>query len=295
MEANIEITEINFKDEIYPKELLEIENYPKKLYALGNIKLLYSKHKVGIVGTRKCSYMGCNTAYTFAKGLASNGITIVSGMAIGIDASAHMAAINQIGKTIAVLGSGFNDIFPEENSWLFKEIISNGGCIISEYNKDDKHKSSNFPKRNRIISGLSEAILVIEAGIKSGSIITANFALKQNKRLYAIPGDIYNIKNSGTNMLIYENKARLVTNPSQMIEEIISSSEKTNINIEKISIPQEYFEIYNFLKQRPMHINEISKILKKPVSEISGTISLMEIEGYITKLTTDQYVLKKIN
>lgn len=129
----MQIIEIDCKDKNYPERLLKIKNYPSKLYAIGNIELLKSKYTVGIVGSRKCSDYGRKVAFEFAKEISENGMCIISGMTIGIDGQAHNAAIEELGKTIAVLGCGFNHIYPKENKWLFHKILENCGCVISEY------------------------------------------------------------------------------------------------------------------------------------------------------------------
>jgi len=182
---------IKKEDKLYPKKLLSISNSPKQLYALGNLNLL-NKLSIAIIGSRKCTEYGSMQGHHFSKELAKNDICIISGMAMGIDTSAHIGAKEEIGKTIAVLGSGFNYIFPEENTELFFDILKNDGCIITEYSPDTKVQSKNFPIRNRIISGLSNGVLIVEAKEKSGSMITARLAQKQNKKIYCIPGNIDN-------------------------------------------------------------------------------------------------------
>ena len=174
----IKITDIN-----YPKRLKEIKNPPKQLYIEGDEKLLNNK-SIAIVGSRNCTNYGIKYAEEFAKELSKNNITIVSGLAIGIDTVAHEFSKDYKGKTIAVLGSGLDIIYPKENKELYKKILENGGCIISEYEKGTKIDSKNFPKRNRIVSGISLGILVIEAAYKSGSTITARLGFEQSKKVF---------------------------------------------------------------------------------------------------------------
>ena len=161
---------------MYPQRLLKTKNFPTVIYAIGNIELLNCKYAVGIVGSRKCTEYGRKVANQFAQDLSRKGICIISGMALGIDGEAHNAAIKEIGKTIAVLGGGFNYIFPPENEWLFHKILENGGCVITEYPPEVEPDKNNFPIRNRVISGLSDALLVVEATHRSGSSITAKYA-----------------------------------------------------------------------------------------------------------------------
>jgi DNA processing protein len=167
--------------------LRKIDKAPKKLYTLGNIELL-NKPGIAIVGSRNASNYGTRVCKYFASGLAKRNIPIISGMALGIDTVSHKEAIKFNSPTIAVLGTGFNHIYPKENVDLMKEILDTGGLIITEYPPDRDFKSSNFPKRNRIISGLSLGVLVIEAAYRSGTSITANFAKIQGKNLFAVPG-----------------------------------------------------------------------------------------------------------
>lgn len=215
----MKIIEIELEDEKYPQRLLKIRNFPTKIYAMGNIELLNAKYTVGIVGARKCTEYGSRVSNEFATKLSEKEICVISGMAVGIDGIAHNAAIKEKGKTIAVLGSGFNYIYPPENEWLFHKILENGGCIISEYPPETEADNKNFPIRNRIISGLSDAVLVVEAMYRSGSTITAKYAKKEGKLMYAIPNTIYVSTGVGTNRLLQEG-AVLITNPMQIVEEV---------------------------------------------------------------------------
>ena len=187
----MEIIEIDLDNTKYPRRLLQIKSFPTKIYALGNTDLLNARHTIGIVGSRKCSEYGIKVANEFSQKLSEKGICIISGMAAGIDGIAHNAAIEECGKTIAVLGGGFNHIYPPENEWLFHKIVEKGGCVISEYSPEIEADKSKFPIRNRIISGLSDAVLVVEALFKSGSTITARLAKQEGKKVYAIPNNIY--------------------------------------------------------------------------------------------------------
>jgi DNA processing protein len=183
----IYIEEIDINSKYYPELLKQISKVPKKLYALGNVELL-NKPGIAIVGSRNASNYGMRVCKYFASGLAKKNIPIISGMAIGIDSIAHKEAIKFNSPTIAVLGTGFNNIFPKENEKLMQEILNTNGLVITEYSPETEYKSSNFPKRNRIISGLSLGVLVIEAAYRSGTSITANYAIEQGKKLFAVPG-----------------------------------------------------------------------------------------------------------
>lgn len=177
---------LRYEDKNYPKKLRNIENPPKQIYVLGNEKLLDS-FGLAIIGCRKYSEYGKKISKDFSFKLSKHGINIISGMARGIDSFSHMACMVAGGKTIAVLGSGFNNIYPKENIQLFKEILKTGGTIVTEYSPDTKPLGSNFPLRNRIISGLSDGVIVIEASRKSGTLITVDYALEQGKEIFAVP------------------------------------------------------------------------------------------------------------
>ena len=176
---------INKTDENYPKKLLQIKNPPKQLYVEGNSDLL-NQTSIAIVGSRKATEYGKKYATIFAKKLAKAGISIVSGMATGIDSIAHIYSMKEDGKTIAVLGSGFNNIYPKENYYLYQKILQNRGCVITEYPPETEVDMANFPRRNRMISGLSIGVLVVEARKRSGSTITAKYAIQQKKEVFFV-------------------------------------------------------------------------------------------------------------
>lgn len=212
--------EICIESESYPQLLKNIFDAPTKLYVLGNKELL-SQTGVAIVGSRNASMYGKKVALNFSKGLCENGINIISGLALGIDTYAHLGTLqtNTKGKTIAVLGSGLDEIYPKQNIELAKKIIKSGGCIVSEYFFGTKPEKLHFPQRNRIISGLSKGVVVIEASKNSGSLITADFALEQGREVFAVPGNILNFTSVGTNELIKQG-AKLVTSYNEILEEI---------------------------------------------------------------------------
>lgn len=185
----------------YPQKLNKIYAPPSKLYVFGDEAIL-NKPSIAIIGCRQASEYGKRIAFKFAYELAQKGIIIISGLAKGIDTYAHLGAVKAQGKTVAVLGSGFAHIYPEENKNLCKEIIKTGGAIITEYEKEMKPLKMNFPIRNRIISGLSNGVLVVEAKQRSGTLITVDYALEQGKDVFVIPGNITNQNSFGTNELI---------------------------------------------------------------------------------------------
>lgn len=276
-----ELKLITCTDSNYPKKLLEIEDYPKEIYVIGNEKLL-EKDSIGIVGSRESTGYGEKCARNFAREISKENICIVSGMAIGIDTAAHEGAIREKGSTIAVLGCGFNNIYPKENIDLFNDILKKGGCVISEYSPNTKADLSKFPKRNRIISGLSKGILVVEAKHRSGSLITAKYAKKQDKKIFCIPGNIDEKTSVGTNILI-QNGAKLVIKAQDILNEIKNK-------IEEKEIEKEYIEIYNCLTYMPTNINIIAKKCNLEISKLTQNLLMMELKGYVKSMPGNEYV-----
>ena len=206
----LDIDIITIKDKEYPKNIKEIYDYPISLYIKGNKEILNNKN-IAIIGCREYSEYGKACTLYFSQNLAKENINIISGLARGIDSFSHIGAIKAKGKTIAVVGNGLDTIYPKENYNLEKEIIRSGGAVISEYPIGTKAEKINFPARNRIISGMSDGVVVIEAKKKSGTMLTVDFALEQGRDIYAVPGNINNINSTGTNELIKQG-AKLITN-----------------------------------------------------------------------------------
>lgn len=278
---------IKITDKKYPKKLLEIKNPPKQIYILGNEKLLY-KDSIAIVGSRECTPYGAKYAKEFAKKISQKEICIVSGMALGIDTAAHIGAFKEKGHTIAVLGAGFNNIYPEENIELFNQILENDGLIISEYPPNTKVNLSRFPYRNRIISGLSMGVLVVEAKHRSGSTVTAKYAKEQNKKLFSIPSNIDLKTGVGTNRLIQEG-AKLVTCTEDILLDFNILSEVIEEQKER-EVEQEFKDIYNAILYMPININIIAKKCKLSIGEVSQKLLIMEIKGYIKSMPGNEYV-----
>lgn len=198
------VIKVDMNSKFYPERLRYISSPPKELYCLGNLELLNYENNIAIIGSRNCSGYGERVAKDFSFNLAKNNICIISGLAKGIDSFSHIGALNASGKTIAVLGSGFDKIYPMENQELFQNIIKNNGLVITEYSLGTEPQRQHFPARNRIISGLSDSVLVVEARKNSGTNITVDFALEQGKDVFVIPGNIYSKTSDGTNYLITE-------------------------------------------------------------------------------------------
>ena len=277
--------EIRIENDQYPDTLRKIKNPPKQLYLEGNIELL-NKNSIAIIGSRNCSENGKNLAKKFAKELVEQDLTIISGMAKGIDSHAHIETLNNNGNTIAVLGNGFNNIFPKENINLYQKIIKSNGLIISEYPPNVKAKSDFFLERNRIVSGLSIGILVIEAAYRSGTSVTARIAKEQGKKIFVLPHEIGDIHGVGTNNLIRKG-ATLVTSTKEIIKEYEflkykKISKKENLKIEFKTIEEK--QVYLLLKSKITNINIISDKLQLPINKINEILFMLELHGYIKKL-----------
>ena len=285
-ELTIEIVKIKIGDEIYPEQLRKIKNPPKQLYLKGNIELL-KQNCIAIIGSRSCTKNGENLTKKFASELSGQGLTIVSGMAKGIDAIAHRKTIDENGKTIAVLGSGLNYIFPKENEGLYYDILKSGGLIISEYSPNVEPNSKKFLERNRIVSGISIGILVIEAMDRSGTSVTARLATQQGRKVFVLPHEIEDIHGKGTNKLIRKG-ATLITSTQEIIEEFgFLSFKKINDNktkaIKSKIVKKEYQEIYNLIKNGASNINTICKESEESIKDINNILFMLEIDGFITK------------
>lgn len=277
--------EIKQTDENYPKRLLEIKDPPEKLYVEGNVDLLNSD-SIAIVGTRKYTQYGKRCTERFANQLSKKGICIVSGLASGIDTIAHINSMQEKGKTIAVLGSGFNHIFPPENRILYERILENDGCIITEYPPETPVDKAKFPKRNRIISGISMGTLVIEARHRSGTSITARHAIDQHRDVFCIPNSIEEPAGYTPNLLI-QNGANLVTCARDILDYYDYEED-----MELTEMPLEYEEVYNFIGQLPISTNEIMKRSKKDISKVTEILCMLELDGYITNLPGNLYIRK---
>lgn len=212
-EQNIQI--VTIQDKRYPYRLKQIYDPPIVLFVKGNIEIL-SQRAIAMVGCRNCSEYGKRVAIDLAGALSKKEISIISGLAQGIDTYSHMGCLKQKGKTIAVVGNGLDMVYPPSNQKLAQEIIRQGGCMVSEYIVGTKPVKMNFPARNRIISGLSQGVVVVEAKKKSGTLITVDFALEQGKEVYVVPGNITSCNSEGTNELIKQG-ATLVTNVEDII------------------------------------------------------------------------------
>ncbi len=280
-------------DDDYPTLLKEICFSPLGLYIKTNaeIKNLFSGFALAVVGTRRATIYGKDAAYKISQDLAKAGVTITSGLAWGIDAVAHQAACDANGITLAVLGSGLNEVYPPSNRKLAEEIIKKSGALISEYPLYAPALPFHFPQRNRIVSGLSKGVIVIEAPEKSGALITAGFALEQNREVFALPGPIFSKNSAGPNLLIQKG-AKLITKAEDILIEFKEQFGK-NLKLdyssdEKIRIFDDKSEekVFHFLEKEPSG-TELEKIMENSgldAKNVIAILSMLEIKGYIKNI-----------
>ncbi len=291
--AKEKMTIITAGDKTYPKLLKEIYDPPAVLYIRGAFKP-QDDFSLAVVGTRKPTSYGIQAVGNLARDLSSAGLTIVSGLALGIDTLAHKACFETRGRTIAVIGSGLdrNSIYPSSNRKL-ADMIAENGAVISEYPIGTEAMPYHFPARNRIISGLSLGVLVIEAAEKSGTFLTANHALGQNRQVFAIPGPIYSPSSVGPNNLI-KMGAKLVCNVQDVLEELNLVSLTEQIEAKEI-IPDTDEEalILKLLSHEPIHIDKIVIETKLDTATVSSTLTLMEMKGKAKNLGGMQYVIAR--
>ena len=283
-----DIKTVAIKDRAYPKILQEIKDPPEILYYKG---VLPTPDSLGfaIVGTRRYSTYGKRIATAIAEDLSDAGLIIVSGMAPGIDTFCHLAAVEKNKKTVAVLGTGVDErsIYPKTNIGLARKIVATGGCLVSEYPPGTQGAKFTFPRRNRIIAGLSLGILVIEAKEKSGSLITANFAQEQGKKIFAVPGSIYSANSKGCHLLIKQG-AKLTESVDDIIKELnlpISFVQQKKISGDN---PGEKL-ILNALREEALDIDKIIEATKLPASTIASSLAILEIKGKVKNLGANIY------
>lgn len=264
----------------FPIQLYDLEDCPKELYVVGNKKLL-DEFSIAIVGSRNCVEESKEFASGVSYDLSIRGVNIISGLARGIDRISHEACLRAKGKTIAVLGGGFDNLYPKENIKLLYDILENDGLVITEYAPNIPCLRPNFIARNRIIAALSQGIIVVEAKEKSGSLTTAKFGFKMKRNIFACPGDVRDFKYAGSNKLLVEG-ARCILNYEDVLKfypdlEINKKKEKEK-RIEIKDVPREYKDIYSKLIGKGKSIDELKRILNISISELNSKLILMEIE-----------------
>ena len=278
---------ITINDDIYPECLKEISNPPLKLYYKGNLDLLKDERLIAVVGTRNPSSYGKLCCEYMVKKMTSANITIVSGFAKGIDSIAHKTSLLTGGKTIAVIASGLDIVYPASNLSLYREIEEKG-LILSEYEAGVKPFKFNFPQRNRIIAGLSKGIIVVESKDRGGSLITADLALEFNRDVYAVPGDVFSEYSKGCNNLIRDSKAKSLSNINELLDDYSWKIEEKNINNK---YTQNQLLILNSLSSEK-NLDNILMETKIEQTEILAELMTLEIMGVIKSIAGGRY--KKI-
>lgn len=285
---------ITIQDPQYPTLLKEIADPPLALFVDGDPTLL-STPQLGIVGSRNPSHAGLDNAYDFAKFLTQTGLTITSGLAMGIDTESHKGALATQGKTIAVLGTGINKIYPATNKALAKQIVAAGGAIISEFATNMPAKAENFPRRNRIISGLSAGVLIIEATIRSGSLITARLAAEQGREVFAIPGSIHNPLARGCHQLIRQG-AKLIETAQDVLEEFVGAQNLVPLPfVPQHSVPQQNnidSDHQNLLKYVDYETTPIDVLVERsglPANQVASMLLILELQEHV-KSTPGGYI-----
>lgn len=275
-------TLLTWEDETYPERLLEIDAPPPVIFVRGKVEY-QDRWAVAIVGTRRPTRYGMDVSHEVASALARSGVTVVSGLARGVDAAAHRAALQAGGRTLAVLGSGVDYIYPPEHKRLAEEIALNG-AILSDYPLGTRPEPGNFPPRNRIISGLALVVVIVEAGESSGALITAEFAADQGRDVFAVPGSIHSPASRGTNRLIQSGARPLLT-----ADEVL---EALNLDVlarqETISeaLPEDETErqLLQALTGEPLHVDELGALCGLPVSQVSASLAMLELRGHVRQV-----------
>lgn len=286
----IKVVTCNDKD--YPKRLKEIYDYPPVLYIKGSI-LPEDDWCLAVVGTRRATVYGKQITEEIVADLARSKITIISGLAKGIDTIAHRSALEAGGRSLAVFASGLDIVYPAENERLAREIMEHG-AIMSEYPLGMKPRAENFPRRNRILSGLSMGVLVTEADEDSGAMITARDALEQNREVFAIPGSILSPASRGTNRLIQMGEAKLVRTHMDILEELNLTTVARQIEMREI-LPETETEslLIKQLSAEPAHIDEVCRKSGLPAATVSSTLAMMELKGLVKQVGTMNYALSR--
>lgn len=281
---------IAWDDPAYPARLREIADPPALLHVRGDVDALSAERAVAIVGTRRMSTYARLVTERLAGDLAGSGITIVSGMASGVDSVAHRAALEAGGPTVAVWGTGLGTVYPVANRSLARQIAEQG-AIVTEYPVWMRGSAENFPQRNRIISGLSLASIVIEAPLESGALHTARYAIEQNREILAVPGSVFAAASRGTNRLINRGEARAVTSAEDVLEAL-----QIAVSPEQLEMPQlvkpttEERALLRHLTTEPMHIDELVRLAALPAFRVSALLAVMEVKGLVRNLGSAHYV-----
>ncbi|MDP3047798.1 MAG: DNA-processing protein DprA [Chloroflexota bacterium] len=285
------ITLLTWDDEDYPRQLKNIHSPPPLIYVQGKLAP-QDEIAVAVVGTRRLTVYGRECTMQLAGELGRHSITVVSGLAKGVDTMAHRGALEAGGRTIAVLGTGLDVVYPPENARLADEIAQRG-ALITDYPLGTQPEAGNFPPRNRLISGLSLGVVIVEAGDKSGALITCDYALEQGREVFAVPGNITSRMSVGTNRLIQQG-AKLVTRVEDIVEELNLGMVAEQLVMRDV-LPENDQEaaLLRSLTTEPTHVDEIVRASGLPVSEVSATLTMMELKGMVRQVGGMNYVIAR--
>ena len=280
---------VTIRSDSYPELLKEIDSSPIMLYCKGNISLLKTEC-LGVVGTRRATKYGKDACNKFVKDIASENITIVSGLAEGIDTVAHKSTLEVNGKTIAVLGGGLLNIYPSSNIKLAEDILNNDGLLVSEYKPNEPALTYHFPIRNRIIAGLSRAVFIVEATEKSGSMHTKNYAIEYNRNVFALPARITDIYSVGCNKCIANGQAQMVLEPKEIIEYYGKNAKEKK----EVAIQLSYDEqmIYDLLLGQERHFDDILKLSNMETKTLQTLLMRLVLKDVVEKLPNNYYGVK---
>ncbi len=280
---------VTMGDHDYPALLRTVDGAPAALHVIGALSP-HDEVAIAVVGSRNVTSYGRQATAHLVEGLVRNGVTIVSGLARGVDAVAHRSAIDAGGRTIAVLGCGVDIIYPSEHRSLALDITRHG-AIISEFPLGTKPDAPNFPMRNRVISGLSLGTLVVEAGDASGALITAARACEQNREVFAVPGSMFAPRSAGTNRLISRGEAKLVVSVEDILEELHLESAPQQLAMELVLAHDGTEEtLLGLLGSEPVHVDSLTRASDLPISVVSSTLAMLELRGIVRQVTHMQYV-----
>lgn len=286
-----DVTALPLYHPLYPFRLREIHDPPLVIYMKGRLLPEETNHSVAIVGTRRPTSYGQRLAKEIARGLAENGVNVVSGMAVGIDSLAHWGAIEGGGRTLAVLGCGPDICYPSSNKPLFNALVNDqNGAVLSEFFPGTKPEPWRFPARNRIISGLCRAVVIIEGGLESGSLITARLAFEQSRDVFAIPGRVDNPMSQGTNDIIAKNMAQLVRNHEDILYHLNwASSPRPKEVATVVELFGREREVFELVSSEPVHFDYLSEKLGMQAGELSATLTMLELAGIVERHPGDWY------
>lgn len=283
---------LTWEDEAYPSLLQEIPQSPPVLFVRGSAGPQFEQ-SLAVVGTRRVTAYGREVCEQFCGAVARAGVAIVSGLARGIDSIAHRVAVDEGAPTVAVLAGGIDGIYPKENAGLAERVMAHG-CVLSEYPPGVKTRADYFPRRNRIISGLARATLVIEAGMTSGALHTAHHALEQNREVFATPGSVFSQQSAGANRLIRESAAKLVGSAEELCEELNLLSLGTQLSLEApartpreapagvaVETSAEEGRVLHWLEEGPLHVDEVARRAELPIEVVTGALLTLELRGLV--------------